>query len=147
MMKRLQTEKKVFRKIKVTNPKIIPLATEEIDIENAKIHAKNGKTLDVRGGDLTNDMREFLVNELGATIESVPGVGRKGRTEIQGVRVKVTPIKSGNYSSGANITIREVDELSYINTDKINTLLVNNGIDLKRDCVFVREELACNVKM
>lgn len=138
---------KTIRQLKITTSKVIPLATEKIEKQKAILRGKGG-FIEMNPQHMTREIKKFL-EEQGMTFEYSSAESRRGRVEIAGVKVKVTPAKHTHYDGGVFIKIQEDNSTSYVNTNKVLEYLLNNGINVAKECVFVNEnseEGACIFK-
>ena len=138
-------ESTVTRQLKITTSKVIPLATETIMKNRSLIRSKKG-FLELKS--ITKDLKKFL-EENDMTIEQSPVESRRGRVEIAGVKVKVIPVMHTHYDGGVFIQIAETGAMSYENTNKVLAHFVKHGIDVNKECVFIKEnseEGACLFK-
>lgn len=133
--------------ITVSTPKVIPLVTEPKYKKIAHLENTNNKTLLLKSHQLTKELIAFL-EESGLSVEyEIVEDGRKGKTEISGISVKVSPINHTNYDGGALIKVREEDELATENTYKVLRYLRKNGIDLDKYCSVNQKGTSCLIKL
>ncbi len=133
--------------ITVSTPKVIPLATEPKHKKIAMLKNGKGESVDLKSHQLTRDLLKFMENSgLSVEYEDAPD-GYRGKTEINGVPVKVSPINHTNYDGGAFIKVSEGDDLSLANTVKVLKYLRKNGIDLDKFCRTDEKGTSCIAKL
>jgi len=138
---------KTIRQLKITTSKVISLATEMIGKKKAILRGKSG-FIELKSHTITKELKKFLEAEE-MTLEFADSESRRGKAEIAGVKVKVMPVAHTHYDGGVFIRIPEKDGMSYENTNKVLEYLTDNGINVKKECVFVdehTEEGACLFK-
>lgn len=136
---------RVVRRLKITTQKIVPLATEAVEKHKAIARNPKGGVIELTPHQINKELVKFL-EDLGAKLEFVPTEGKRGRVEIDGVKVKVLPISTTNYDNGAFIEIQESSTDSFENTLKLMSFLEKKGIDIDKECIWVaehNEEKAC----
>lgn len=132
--------------IKITTPKVIPLATEVVEKKKAVLRG-NG-FVELAPHQLTRGLKKFLEGN-GLTMEYSTTEGRRGKVEIAGVKVKVLPVNHTNYDGGVLIKVTEKDGMSYTNINKVLAYLTKRGINIAQECIHVDEhnqEKACLFK-
>jgi len=117
----------------------LELCTEEHEVKKCCIRSKRDPTVSVNAGTITNTLKKFLVDE-GYEINTVLSARRRGKNQINGISVKVSPI--GNvYEYGIVVsTVASGDTVDELNANKkqLESALVNtftdSGIPVDRVC-------------
>ncbi len=139
----MQPETRIIRQIKVPTAKVVPLVTETVDSKKA-ILRYNGDAIEVKKHVLTKSLTQFM-EKAGIEFEYFDDKGIRGKVDINGIHVKIIPIKHTNYDGGAFIQVYEDRETSWENTNKITQMLADNGINWEKEC-RITEEKACMIK-
>ena len=133
--------------ITVSTPDVIPLVTELKAKQVAILKNQAGEAIFLKSHQLTKELSKFL-EESGLSVEfSKAPDGRRGKTEINGIAVRVTAINHTNYDAGAYIRVPEEDNLSLKNTNSVIKYLRNNGIDIDRFCSASSNGTSCIMKL
>lgn len=117
----------------ITSAKAAVILTEAVSTNIPVLANKKGSALRLRDGVLTKDLADFLI-ESGIDISYLTGERRRGKAEINGVKVTVKPRVGLDYTAGAIIRATEETEDARVNHDKISAFLEKNGIILKKEC-------------
>lgn len=131
------------RRITVRTDKIIPIVTESKGKKEVLLTDAKGNKLTLKAHQLTKEMIKFL--EQTYSIEYLESTeGRRGLSEIAGIKVQITPINHTNYDGGAYIKVTEEDEMATENTNKVLAYLRKRGIDTTpKTCTYTDKELTC----
>lgn len=134
----------------ITDPKAIPLVTETVMKKKAILKNSKGDWVELKPHQLKKELVTFL-EKSGLTFEYSDVPSRRGRSEIEGVIVRVKPANGSNYDFGTIIKINEpVDESGKMdkpNSRIVKNFLVKSGVDLDKRCKEGTEELSCLTKM
>lgn len=130
---------KATRVMQITTPKVLPLATELVEVYVCRLENQIGEVTCVSSRSVSKKLNEFL-RKSGIQCERVSidngKENRRGKKEIAGVKVKVLPIERTDYNTGVVIHVREDSVMSRKNTNKVLKYLVTNGICPRTECSF-----------
>lgn len=134
----------VIKQLKVTTPKIVPLATEVVTKRKSILRNPDGKGIVLKPHQMTRDLKKFL-EDAGFSVDYEEVQRLRGKTEMAGISVEVHPVMHTHYDGGVLIRIGEESASSYENTNKILEFLIKNGISISKECTF-SQEAACLFK-
>lgn len=133
--------------ITVSTPDIIPLVTEPKEKQVAILKNQSGETIFLKSHQLTKELSKFLeASGLSVEFNRAPD-GRKGKSGINGIAVKVSAINHTNYDAGAYIRVPEDDEMSVKNSNAVMKFLRNNDIDIDKYCIASNNGTSCMAKL
>lgn len=132
--------------ITVTTPKVVPFVTEAVPKKKAILKNGKGDFVELSAHQIKKSMIDFL-EKSGLSLEYSTTESRRGKAEIVGISVKVSPVKHTHYDGGALIKVDEEDELSFKNTIKILKFLNKNGISVDRECEVSSKGTSCLTKL
>jgi len=133
--------------ITVSTKEVIPLVTEMKEKKVAILKNQLGETVLLKSHQLTKELSKFLEGSgLSIELNKAPE-GRKGKSEINGIVVKVSAINHTNYDAGAYIRVPEEDSLSLKNSSAVMKYLRQNGIDLDKYCIATNNGTSCMAKL
>lgn len=134
------------RIITVSTAKVIPLVTERKEKKDIVVSNRNGCSVQLKTHQITKDFLKFLEDSGLEISESDSKEGHRGKIEIDGVAVKVSPINHTNYDGGAYIKVPESDNTDLKNTVKVLKYLRKNGIDIDQFCSHTGSGKSCTLK-
>lgn len=133
--------------ITVSTSKVNPLVTEPKYKKTAILRNGKGEIINLKSHQITRDMISFLESS-GLSVEyGESPAGRRGRNEIAGIGVKVSPINTTNYDKGAIIKVPEEDDLDLSNTIKVLKYLRKGGVDIEKFCQTNEKGTSCIQKL
>lgn len=129
------------RIMQIKTSKVLPLVIEIIAAENTILTGKTG-SITMKPNKMSKELKTFLEAE-GILLTFTPAETRRGKAEIAGVKVKVSPLPDHNsYEGGAMIQYKEDNPMRYDNTKILKKFFAKHGIDLTQECQRI-EEIAC----
>jgi len=121
-----------LRHIRVPTPRVVGLATQDVEVTRANLLFENDK---VEVGLQCIPQRVVnLYEKAGIETEYFSVTRQRGRKNIYGTQVRVSPLNQISYKSGALIKVFEDDHLSSENTNKILEVLLRHKIDWDKEC-------------
>lgn len=129
--------------ITVATSDVIPIVTEPKQKRIMTLTNLKGNAIQLRDHHIKRDMITFLEDSGIKTDISSALPGCRGKLELAGVPVKVSPINHVNYDAGAYIKITEADATDESNSRTIIKFLRKNGIDVKRYCKADKGGMSC----
>ncbi len=130
--------------ITVATDKVIPIATEPKPKKIATLTNTKGESVQLKSHQIKRDLLKFLESS-GISLETIDApAGCMGKTELNKVPVKISPINHSNYDAGVFIKVEEEgDELDLRNTLKVLRYLSKKGIDIDKFCKTNEKGTSC----
>lgn len=130
----------------ISTPSVAEIATEGVERKKALLKNGKGEFVELKPHQLKKDLIKFLESS-GISIEYMDTISRRGKVNMAGVQVKVSPLNHTNYDSGALIKVQEENGTSEANTLKVLKLLTKHGIDLDKYCLANDNGKSCLTKL
>ena len=122
---------------------VINLVTEPREKKVAVLKNTSGETIFLKSHQLTKELSKFL-EKSGLSVEfSRAPDGRKGKSSINGIAVRVSAINHTNYDAGAYIRVPEEDAMSEDNSRKVRDFLYKHGVDISKYCSASKGSASC----
>jgi len=130
--------------ITVATDKVIPIATEPKLKRIAILKNAKGGVVQLKSHQIKRDLMKFLESS-GLSLEYIDApAGCRGKTELNRIPVKISPINHSNYDAGVFIKVEEEGgETDLSNTLKVLRYLTKKGIDIDKFCKTNEKGTSC----